>query len=298
MKKKLLTLALAALLVCGALMSGSLAETQGLYEYTVKEDGTAEITKVDQSIKDGNIPAELDGHKVTSIGRDAFYSCRKLTSVTVPEGVTAIGGMAFGVCDRVKTVSLPEGLVSIANSAFTGCSALQEINIPESLTDINEGAFMFCPKLATIRVSPCHPVYTVSCKALINKQDMTMLLFTDTKGGEYEVIWGIRRIGAGAFSSSKLAFVRLPYSVTEIGDHAFADCNALKEITLPESVKAVEMQAFFSCNGLRSLIILNDEADLGGGLVDYCKNVTVKGHAGSAAEKYCKDNSIKFEELK
>lgn len=297
MKKKLLTLALAALLVCGALMSGSLAETQGLYEYTVKEDGTAEITAADKNIKDGNIPAELDGHKVTSIGKQAFYQCKSLSEVIIPEGVTEIGSMAFGVCTRMKTVSLPEGLVSIGDGAFTGCDGLKSVSIPDSVTDIAENAFMFCRNLASFQVSPAHPVYVFNCKALINKQDMTLIRYADAKGGEYEVIWGIKRIGATAFSAAKVTSVSLPQTVTEIGNHAFGN-SKLKEITLPESVGKVEAQAFFSCKGLKSVTILNDAADLAGGLTDYSKNVTVKGHAGSAAEKYCKENSIKFEELK
>lgn len=295
--KKLLALVLAVLLACGALVSGSLAETQGLYEYKVKEDGTAEITAADKNIKDGNIPAELDGHKVTSIGEDAFYQCRKLPEVIIPEGVTEIGRMAFGVCDRMKTVSLPEGLVSIGDSAFTGCAGLKSVSIPDSVTDIAENAFMLCRNLASFQVSPTHPVYVFNCKALINKQDMTLLRYADTKGGEYEVIWGIRRIGSGAFSDMKVTSVVLPQTVTEIGNFAFG-CSSLKEITLPKSVEKVESQAFFSCKGLKSVTILNDAVELAGGLVDYSKNAKVKGHAGSTAQKYCENNSIKFEELK
>ena len=295
--KKLLALVLAVLLACGALVSGSLAETQGLYEYKVKEDGTAEITGADKNIKDGNIPAELDGHKVTSIGEDAFYQCGKLTEVKIPEGVTEIGRMAFGVCSRVKTVSLPEGLVSIGDSAFTGCAGLKSVSIPDSVTSIAENAFMFCRNLASFQVSSAHPVYAFNCKALINKQDMTLIRYADAKGGEYEVIWGIKRIGAAAFSGTKVTSVSLPQTVTEIGQLAFGS-SSLKEITLPESVGKVENEAFFSCKGLRSVTILNDAADLAGGLTGYSNNVTMKGHAGSTAQKYCKDYSIKFEELK
>ena len=76
MKKKLLPLALAALLVCGALISGSLAETQGLYEYKVKEDGTAEITAADKKYQNKKkiyqtkiTVTDLDG-KNLSAGKD------------------------------------------------------------------------------------------------------------------------------------------------------------------------------------------------------------------------------------
>ena len=59
--KKLLILALAAMLACGALFAGASAEEKGLYRYKVKEDGTAEITGInDESLETMEIPAELD----------------------------------------------------------------------------------------------------------------------------------------------------------------------------------------------------------------------------------------------
>ena len=73
--KKLLTMILALMIACGCLFSAASAETSGMYEYTLKSDGTAEITSVDMKCNDTVIPAELDGHKVTSIGRSAFFYC-------------------------------------------------------------------------------------------------------------------------------------------------------------------------------------------------------------------------------
>ena len=70
--KKIMIAFLAVMLVCSGILSASFAETSGMYEYTLKEDGTAEITKVDPNCKDKEIPSELDGHPVTSIGEIAF----------------------------------------------------------------------------------------------------------------------------------------------------------------------------------------------------------------------------------
>ena len=41
------------------------------------------------------IPSSYQGKPVTSIGSSAFYSCGKLTSVTIPDSVTSIGDRAF-----------------------------------------------------------------------------------------------------------------------------------------------------------------------------------------------------------
>ena len=50
--KKMMIAFLAVMLVCSGIFSASFAETSGMYEYTLKEDGTAEITKVDPNCKD------------------------------------------------------------------------------------------------------------------------------------------------------------------------------------------------------------------------------------------------------
>ena len=58
----------------GAAMSVS-AEMYGDFEYTVLDDGTAEITKYNGTDAKVDIPGEIDGKKVTSIGGWAFQNC-------------------------------------------------------------------------------------------------------------------------------------------------------------------------------------------------------------------------------
>ena len=61
--KKLLTLLLAALLVCGMFVTGASAEESGLYQYTVNADGTAEITKPTRKSRTGTSPRSWTGTK-------------------------------------------------------------------------------------------------------------------------------------------------------------------------------------------------------------------------------------------
>ena len=105
MKKKLLTaILLAAVLVCAIAASGVFAqkeepdadpETARLYHFMVPEDGIAVIYDVDKSIEVANIPAKVDGRKVTAIRERAFSSAYKLKEVTIPDTVTSIGSLAF-----------------------------------------------------------------------------------------------------------------------------------------------------------------------------------------------------------
>ncbi|MBO4422497.1 MAG: leucine-rich repeat domain-containing protein, partial [Clostridia bacterium] len=214
-RKKILAVLLAALLACGVFPAGAFAEGQNLYLYEVKANGTAEITGIrDEDIEIMEIPAELDGHRVTSIGIFAFGNCGNVVSVTIPEGVTSIQDMAFGNCFRLESVSIPDSLVSIGRNAFRS----------ERLTEII--------------LSPDHPVFAVENEALIDKRDMTLVRFLAPEiTGTYEIAQGIRAIGPSAFELDRhLSSVVIPDSVTEIGAEVFAYCDSLKEIVIPDSV--------------------------------------------------------------
>ena len=87
---------------------------------------------------------------VTEIGRNAFYRCMSLKSVTIPEGVKKIGASAFEFCEYLESVSIPEGVTEIGEGAFNNCGSLKTISIPEGVAEIGEGAF----EPDTVLVSP------------------------------------------------------------------------------------------------------------------------------------------------
>ena len=99
-----------------------------------------------------DIPAELGGKPVTSIGEYAFVYCNSLTEVTIPEGVTSIGVGAFAGCRSLTEVTIPEGVTSIGEWAFEGCSNLTKAIIPEGVTSIGKGAFLSCRSLTEVTI--------------------------------------------------------------------------------------------------------------------------------------------------
>lgn len=57
------------------------------YTYTVKDDGTAEITGYRTGLQgDIVIPSYVHEYRVTNIGYRAFYNCSSLTSASIPGG--------------------------------------------------------------------------------------------------------------------------------------------------------------------------------------------------------------------
>ena len=63
------------------------------------------------------------------------------------------------------------------------------------------------------------------------------------------------------------------YSVTSIGERAFASCTGLTSVTIPNSIISIGSEAFYSCTGLTSVIIPNSVTVLDGTFSD-CTSLT------------------------
>ncbi len=144
--------------------------TYGDLYYDVIDAVEIRITGCEKEVTAVEIPAEIAGKPVTSVGRsafsgcnslaavtipdsvtriglDAFYKCSSLTTITMPDGVTILGADAFSFCTSLTEVTMPNSLTSIGSNAFSGCSSLTEIEIPDSVTSIEKSAFSGCNNL-------------------------------------------------------------------------------------------------------------------------------------------------------
>ena len=70
----------------------------GCLSFTKNQDNTYSVDHFDRSRTDVIIPSTYNGLPVTSIGDNAFYERRSLTSIVIPSSVTSIGEHAFDGC--------------------------------------------------------------------------------------------------------------------------------------------------------------------------------------------------------
>lgn len=124
------------------LNNGEVVELQGSGELT-----QAMITPYKKSV----VSAEF-GKLCTSIGDNAFYQCKGLTSVTIGNGVTTIGSSAFISCSSLTSITIGNSVTNIDSYAFFYCSGLTNIVIPNSVTSIGSSAFNGCTGLTSVTI--------------------------------------------------------------------------------------------------------------------------------------------------
>ncbi|ALB46029.1 leucine-rich repeat domain-containing protein [Clostridium beijerinckii] len=159
-----------------------------------------------------NIPSEIDGVSVTSIGSGAFStdnSAAKIENITIPNSVTSIGESAFEWDSNLKTISIPESVKKIEKATFNGCIKLTSVTMPNGLTSIGQGAFSSCGNLTNI-IIPDNVTY-IDNVAFAGCHSLRSI----------DIPKSVKRIGGGAFQNcDKLTSMNI-HSSTVIGQYVF-----------------------------------------------------------------------------
>ena len=199
--------------------------------YITFDKKTGTITDCDSTVTKANIPQQIEGVAVKSIGASAFSECRSLTSVTIPNGVTNIG-----------------------ERAFSGCEGLTSVTISDSVTSIGRGAFSYCSSLTGIWVSKGNRYYSSDASGILFSKDQTTLIQYPGAFKAYTIPNSVTNIGDYAFYSCRsLTSVTIPNSVTNIGERAFSECKGLTSVTIPDSVTNIGGGAFSYCSSLTGI---------------------------------------------
>ncbi len=88
--------------------------------------------------------------------------------------------------------------------------------------------------------------------------------------------------------------ITLPETVKYIEQSAFADMEALTEINIPDGTTEIGGVAFYQCLSLETLVIPSSVERIGVYAFRNCYKLTAIVERGSFAEKYCKENGVKF----
>ena len=194
----------------------------------------------------------------------AFYQCKILKRIDMPESVKSIGNYAFSGCTSLEKVLFNPVLESIGSHAFEGCKALTEITIPSLVKSISDFAFEGCSMLQKV-------VFHSSLITAIRNNT-----FSDCSSlTQIAIPASVTVIEDYAFSGcSSLTEITIPSSVPSIGHYAFIECSSLKHIAMPSSVTSIGDYVFTGCTSLEEIIISPQIAEIGYYMFSECSSLS------------------------
>ena len=221
------------------------------------------------------IPANLRRVTVTggNILYGAFYNCSMLTKVTLPNSVTSIGGSAFSGCTGLKSITIPSSVTSIGYYAFYGCTSLAYTTYGNAkYLGNSDNPYLVLIKATSTSITSCtihENTKVIAGGAFRGCTGLTSVTFA----GDSQ----LTSIGDYAFYGCYgLTSIKIPSSVTSIGDYAFYGCTGLTSVTFEgdSQLTSIDDWAFSGCTGLKSIKIPEGVTSIGSSAFASCTGLT------------------------
>lgn len=165
------------------------------------------------------IPEFLNGKKVTILDSRLFANKEKIKKVFLPQSIKKIGDGAFFKCKNLNYVNIPDGVETIVRNTFYGTSSLSSINLPSSIKKIEEGAF---DSGGLYSVEVPGSIQKIEKNSFSNMSSLNSVIIND----------GVEEISSFAFENTKMTKIRIPKTVKKIDDNPFKGCGRLNEIII------------------------------------------------------------------
>lgn len=280
---------------------GVTVSDKNMFAYSENDDGTVTITGGNIVTPKLEIPAELEGKKVSAIGMNAFTGNNVITDLVIPEGVTTLNWYSFNTCENLETVTLPDSLEFIDSWAFERCSKLKTINVPANVTQINGGAFAQNSSMTSITCDPANKNYVSVDGVLFTKDMKELVAYPGGIQGGYTVPATVNHIGDAAFYGALgLDSVTILGNLDFIGFEAFAECSKLTDVAIRDGVNYVGYWAFRGCDGIKTLTVPQSVTNIGNQAFGFAyadqkmSGFSLRGYKDSAVNFYAIRHDIPF----
>ena len=184
------------------------------------------------------VPREIGGYAVTAINKFAFYRCKNISEVVIPDTVEEIGESSFEECSSVTNFQMGVNVKTIGKWAFSCCGKLKSVTLPKSVVTIGEGAFNSCTGIEDLFID-----------------DLASYLAIEILGNYYPFQAYPGQYAKRIYiNGSEVVTIEIPRGVTRIKPYKFYKWGCLRDVILHDGVVSIGEYAFWY-SGIEEIIL-------------------------------------------
>lgn len=195
-----------------------------------------------------------------SIGKSAFQSCDALEDLILPTSLNIIGDYAFADCPLLTYIDLPETNLNIQTGAFQNDIALTEITLPAGLQGLGASAFEGCSALEEVTFNTeSDQAFTVGEDAfagtavkrvnIANLDSWIQTYFSNPAANPASISHHIYQDGAEIINAI------VPEGPMFLANNVFYGCSSLKTLQLPSTLEQVNDNTLYGCTALEKVYV-------------------------------------------
>ncbi|EAX91460.1 surface antigen BspA-like [Trichomonas vaginalis G3] len=257
------------------------------------------------------------------IPNNCFGYC-DIRSINIPNKVKEMKKYCLQYNQNLLTITITDNSILTRIEEYSmQRSKIETIFLPKTVSYFAANAFESSQTLKTITCNPSNPTFSVMDGILYNKDKTILVRYPANHGSSFQVPDSVKKIGFCAFISSvietiifppnlktidgwsfmgtRLKKLKIPDSVTDIGEGAFAACTSLTEISfgagmtyipsygftnaritkiaIPDNITTIGDFAFDNCPTLKEVILPSTITNLGGSCFPSNVNVSFPSDA-------------------
>lgn len=252
-------------------------------DYSLSNNGTEiKIVRYNGDKKFIEIPAQIGGLPVTSIGDAAFQDNTLVKTVSIPFTVKTIGDYAFSNMPNLEEISLSFGLEKLGSHVFSGSNALLEINIPQGVKFIGKDFIdtSAATRLCTVPGSPAEQILLDNGYWVLTPESCSEEITPAEK-------WVAETLSAGTMIQSSEAITTTSPRVINV------KAENIELIRIPDGVKIITAEMVPETDNPLILFVPSSVEEINFSILEG-KNVTIAGKKNSYAERFSHENDINF----
>ena len=243
------------------------------YNFISVSDRTVEVTYINYSNSYSgivSIPSTVNysgkTYAVIAIGNSAFFGCKDLTNIELPNSINSFKSGAFCNCSELADITIPNSVTEIGENVFSGCTNFTKVFIPKSVKSIGPYCFNGLNKITSV-ITESDADFSKTELFIIKDNFRYKVLKKDSVA-----------VSSNSYSGDIVILETVSagntFTVSSIDNKAFNDCWKVTSVTIPSSIQSVGDFAFSQCHKTKFLFINNRITSYGQHAFNYCQALT------------------------